>query len=258
MQNPFPGEGSAHLKPSMDLGACESVNPLVSDQHLTVEELRRGVGLPWLFVIDDFLVEPDTLRQRALELTYDRPGHFPGRNSAEKIKLTGLTRMISEIVRERLHTPWSPDYAHQSCRLALASDDRPGRVHIDTSHWTGVLSLSRNADSSGGTEFFRHRRTGLDRFPLTPEELAGAGYSSYEALDADILQKDALDRSRWEPLLSVPMRYNRLILLQPHYWHTAGPGFGTGVENGRLVYLMFFNRVPEGRPAWQADRAPAR
>jgi hypothetical protein len=40
--------------------------------------------------------------------------------------------------------------------------------------------------------------------------------------------------------MSVPMRFNRLVLLQPHYWHTAGPGFGDSVENGRLVYLMFF------------------
>jgi hypothetical protein len=224
----------------------EGVNPPFSDHLLTVEELRRGVGMPWLLVIDDFLADPDVLRRRALELAYDRPGHFPGRSSTEKIRLPGLTPMISQLVRENLHTPWSPDYAHQSCRLALATDDEPGRVHIDTSHWTGVLSLARNEDSSGGTEFFRHRRTGLDHFPLTPEELAAAGYDSYEALDRDILQKDALDRSRWETLLSVPLRYNRLILLQPYYWHTAGPGFGTSAENGRLVYLMFFNRVPEG------------
>jgi len=39
-----------------------------------------------------------------------------------------------------------------------------------------------------------------------------------------------------------PMRFNRLILLQPHYWHTAGPGFGDSLENGRLIYVMFFLR----------------
>lgn len=101
----------------------------------------------------------------------------------------------------------------------------------------------------GGTEFYRHRRTGTDHIPLTPEALTTAGYGSYDELDADILQKDALDRSKWEQTLSVPMRYNRLILLQPHFWHTSGPGFGNSVENGRLVYLMFFNRVPLSRTA---------
>jgi len=215
-----------------------------ADDKLTIEELRRGHGLPWLIVIDDFLRDPDAVRRRALELTYAKSGHFPGLNSSEKIPLDGLTQAMSQLVHEPLCTPWSPGFAHQSCRLALAKDAKPGRVHIDTSHWTGVLSLSRNEDSIGGTEFFRHRKSGTDHLPLTPAELAAAGYSSYDELDAEILQKDALDPSSWEQVLSVPMRYNRLILLQPHYWHTAGPGFGDTVENGRLVYLMFFNRVP--------------
>jgi hypothetical protein len=30
------------------------------------------------------------------------------------------------------------------------------------------------------------------------------------------------------------------VLLRPWLWHTAGPGFGDAPENGRLVYLMFF------------------
>ena len=214
------------------------------DTHLDIDELRRGFGLPWLIVMDDFLRDPDALRNHALRLNYARSGHYPGRDSLEKIRIDGLTENISRLVHEPLHTPWSENYAHQNCRLALASDAAPGRIHIDTSHWTGVLCLSRNEDCSGGTEFHRHRRTGTDRFPLTPEALSAAGYRSYDELDADILQKDALDPGQWDQVLSVPMRYNRLILIQPYFWHTAGPGFGDSVENGRLVYLMFFNRVP--------------
>ncbi|MFQ5347644.1 MAG: hypothetical protein ACE5ED_07350 [Rhodothalassiaceae bacterium] len=40
------------------------------------------------------------------------------------------------------------------------------------------------------------------------------------------------------------MRFNRLVLLRPWLWHTAGPGFGNSLENGRLVYLMFYVRAP--------------
>jgi hypothetical protein len=224
-------------------------NAPFADSNLSIGDLRRGFGFPWLIVIDNFLRDPHAIRRRALELTYNRAGHYPGLGSTEKIKLPGLTEMISQLVHEPLHTPWSPDYAHESCRLSLASDDKPGRVHIDTSHWTGVLSLSRNEDSLGGTEFLRHRATGTDHLPLTSEALSAAGYSSYDELDAEILQKDALDRNKWEQTVSVPLRFNRLILLQPHYWHTAGPGFGDNLENGRLVYLMFFNRVPAMRRA---------
>jgi len=215
-----------------------------ADNALSVGQLRRGHGLPWLIVIDDFLRDPEPVRQRALGLTYSRPGHYPGMNSIEKIRLPNLTEAISQLVHEPLHTPWSDTYAHESCRLSLASDDKPGRIHIDTSHWTGVLSLSRDEDSRSATQFFRHRSTGLEALPLTPEALSAAGFGSYDELDAELLQKDALDLSKWEPTVSVPLRYNRLILIQPHYWHTAGPGFGDSVENGRLVYLMFFNRIP--------------
>lgn len=225
------------------------VNAPIADYNLNVGELRRGFGFPWLIVIDNFLRNPDEVRRRALELTYNRPGHYPGLGSVQKIKMPGLTENMSQLVQEPLQTPWTQNYAHETCRLSLASDNKPGRVHIDTSHWTGVLSLSRDEDSRGGTEFFRHRASGTDHLPLTPEELSSAGYSSYDELDAEILQKDALDRSKWDQLLSVPLRFNRLILLQPHYWHTAGPGFGDSVENGRLVYLMFFNRVPAVQPA---------
>lgn len=205
---------------------------------------------PWLMVIDDFLREPEVIRAKALELTYAVPGHFPGLNSTDKILLRGLDEMVSMLVHEDLHSPWTPDFSHQNCRLSLASDDQPGRVHIDPSHWTGILCLSRNEESRGGTEFFRHRRTGTLRAPTTPPALAAAGYSSFAEMDADILQKDGRDPTKWERILSVPLQFNRLILLQPHYWHTAGRGFGDCVENGRLVYLMFFKRrrPPRNRP----------
>jgi hypothetical protein len=52
--------------------------------------------------------------------------------------------------------------------------------------------------------------------------------------------------------MTVPMRFNRLVLLQPHYWHTSGEAFGDSIENGRLVYLMFFMR---GQPGGTAGAA---
>ena len=201
--------------------------------------------VPWLFVVDDFLRNAEAVRSEALKLNYSVPGRYPGLNSVEKINIEGLDQVVSAIVREPVHAPWSRDYSHRSCRLSLASDDEPARIHIDESHWTGVLYLSRNEDCRGGTEFYRHLRTGTDRVPMDAESLKAAGFSSYEGLQRDVLDTDAFDRCKWEQTMSVPARFNRLVLIQPHYWHTAGPGFGDSVENGRLIYLMFFKR---GRP----------
>ena len=208
--------------------------------------------VPHLFVIDDFLRNAEQVRAEALKLNYKVTGRFPGLNSVEKINIEGLDQVISALVREPVHAPWTRDFSHGSCRLALAKDDRPGRIHIDQSHWSGILYLTRDEDCRGGTQFFRHKRTMTDRVPMDFESLKRIGYSSYEEMQHDILDKDALDHKHWEHTMTVPMRFNRLVLLQPSYWHTSGESFGDSVENGRLVYLMFFMRGQKGGQAQPA------
>lgn len=204
--------------------------------------LKAVAMVPAVFVIDDFLRNPDEVRAQALGMDYAVQGRYPGLNSVQKLRIEGLDQVISQLVREPVRAPWTDDFSHGSCRVALASDDQQARIHIDQSHWSGILYLSRPEDCRGGTEFFRHKRTNTDRVPMDEKSLNEAGYSSYKELQHDILDKDALDRSKWELTMTVPMRFNRLVLLQPNYWHTAGPGFGDSLENGRLIYLMFFLR----------------
>lgn len=200
--------------------------------------------IPHVIVIDDFLPNAQELRDRALKLNYTVEGRYPGLNSVEKVNVPGLDEVVSRLVYEPVRAPWTKDFSHGSCRVALAKDDQPARIHIDQSHWSGILYLTNPEDCQGGTEFYRHLPTGTDHVPLTPESLQAAGFSSYDELKREILEKDALDRSKWELTMTVPMRFNRLILLQPQYWHTAGESFGDSIENGRLVYLMFFLRGP--------------
>lgn len=197
-----------------------------------------------LIVVDDFLNGAEALRTQALTLSYpDLAGPFPGRNSIERINITGLAEQVSQLTGEWLQPP-TPPMSHAKCRSTLARDDARPRVHIDPGYWSGILYLSAPEDCDGGTEFFRHRRTGTDRVPGTPEELAKLGYASWNAMVDDIVHKDGGDPDCWEMTMRVPMRFNRLVLLRPWLWHTAGPGFGDRLENGRLVYLMFFSPAP--------------
>ena len=193
-----------------------------------------------VLVIDDFIQDAEALRAMALRLNHSETGPYPGRTSSERINLAGVERELSEIVREPLSI-MAP--GHGKCRVALANDNKPAKIHIDHSHWSGILFLSRTEDCRGGTEFYRHVPTGTDRVPTTIEELRAIGYSSYDELQREVIERDALDRSKWEMTMSLPMRFNRLILLQAQYWHTAGPSFGDNLQNGRLVYLMFFRRA---------------
>jgi len=193
-------------------------------------------------LIDDFLDNAEALRAHALTLEYpQQEGQFPGRNSLQRMNIEGLTEAVSQVLNEPLAAA-PPPQSHAKFRLTLASDKGRGKVHVDESHWSGILYLSRPEDCSGGTTFFRHKASGLDRFPFSPEALKQAGFATHAEAHAALIERDGTDDSAWEPLMTVPMRFNRLLLLRPWLFHTAGPGFGDRQGNARLVYLMFFNR----------------
>ena len=196
-----------------------------------------------LIVLDDFLERPEAFREAALRLTYpEQQGAFPGRNSLERLDLPGLAQYVSRLTGEALK-PMDPPGSHGKCRITLAADEGLGRVHVDPGYWSGILYLSLPEHCSGGTDFFRHRRTNTDRRPLTPQEVAALGYASFDEAHRDIIERDGLDESAWEKTMTVPMRFNRLVLLRPWLWHTAGPGFGDQLENGRLIHVMFFGQT---------------
>jgi hypothetical protein len=195
-----------------------------------------------LIVVDDFLDDPHSLRDAALRLDYPeatRP--YPGRNSVQRINLEGLDKEVSRLVGEPL-VAMTQGQAHGKCRIALASDVGAFKVHTDGSHWSGILYLSRPEDCRGGTDFFRHIPTNTERAPYSDKEAADKfGAPSAKQWVADLLERDSNDDSKWEMVMRVPMRFNRLLLLRPWLWHTAGESFGDKPENGRLVFLMFFS-----------------
>lgn len=196
-----------------------------------------------ILVIDDFLDNAEALRQHALTLDYpDIKGAFPGRNSVQRVNIDGLDQIVSQLAGERLKAIDPPE-SHAKCRITLGSDVGRGRVHIDHSDWSAILYLSKAEDCHGGTQFFRHKRTGTTRAPVSEAELAAMGYASVADMHRDIIEQDGNDEAAWDMVMEVPMQFNRLILLRPWLWHTAGPGFGDRIDNGRLVYLMFFSRV---------------
>lgn len=200
-----------------------------------------------IVVVDDFLSDPHEVRGLALRLTYpEQDGAFPGRNSLERIHLDGLVPQVSRLVGEPLRL-LDPPQSHAKCRVTLAADRGRAKVHVDQSYWSGILYLSLPGHCRGGTDFFRHRRTGTERGPTSLEEMRAMGYASMEALHRDIIEKDSNDDEAWELTMRIPMRFNRLVLLRPWFWHTAGEGFGDRLENGRLVHLMFFGSAREGR-----------
>lgn len=198
-----------------------------------------------LIVVDDFYPRPHEVRRAALRCAYpevEGQRTFPGRNSTEKLLIPGFDEAISRLVGQRVAGSPHPHAAHGKFRITLAGEPSRYLVHADPtalSH-VGVIYLNLPEQCQGGTAFFRHKALGSDRTPLTEAELRAYGPRSV----AELLEQDGNDASQWEHLMTVPMRFNRLILYRPWLWHSAGAAFGSTLEDGRLVQLVGFQPAP--------------
>jgi len=198
-----------------------------------------------LIVVDDFMDNAGQIRDAAVKLDYPIPpdeAYYSGRNSAQRVNLEGLVQQVSRLTGEPLQPV--PGTGHGKFRLTLEGDEGRGDIHVDSScQWSGIYYLSRPEDCRGGTEFFRHIPTGMERVPLNEQELRACGMREFNDIVEQIMKPHSRDRSKWQHTMTVPMKFNRLILFRPWFWHGAGPGFGDGPDNGRLIHLLFLRRA---------------
>lgn len=199
---------------------------------------------PAFIMIDDFAADPLELRRQALALGYDdKPAdaNYPGTTSTQSLPIKGLDDYVSRLTG--LALVGAPGTLHGHCRLTLKNDRGKSGVHIDPAAYSGILYLTPPGHCRGGTDFYRHRRTGLDRVPTTAAGIHAAGYPDINRLVDDVVNRDTLKPSAWERSFTAPMRFNRLILFSPWMFHNGAAGFGSGPDDGRLAYLMFFTKA---------------
>ena len=201
--------------------------------------------LPSLLIVDDFLTDPYAVRRAALGLGYDpslQHGNFSGLNSTRAFDTAPIDAAVSRLLGTKLGPASGTQHGH--CRLTGKGAKGRSGVHIDPAAYSGILYLSRPEDCAtplaGGTDFFRHKRTGLEAVPQDPAKIAASGYGDINALVEDVVNKDTANAAKWERTMRVPARFNRLLLFSPWQFHNAAPGFGTTPEDSRLVMLLFF------------------
>jgi hypothetical protein len=197
-----------------------------------------------IFVIDDFLRDPNLMRRLGLQAEYPEPPEtpwYPGRNSRRQYPIAALDESIGYITGGEV-TPLVPS-VHTKFRLCLEGEVGKGGVHIDNCHWTGVYYLTLDEHAQGGTDFFRHRPSGTFRAPVYPEDWQAWEFDTVAKLWSDVIHPHTNEAGKWERVRHVPMKFNRLVLFRPWLWHNAGAGFGDSAENGRLIYLLSYNSV---------------
>ena len=199
-----------------------------------------------LIILDDVMDNAQELREAALTLDYPPAPDtvlYPGRNSLQQVNLEGFQQQIETVIGERLVPAGSDSYAR--FRVSLEGEDGKGGVHVDACHWTCVYYLTPDELCQGGTDFYRHKASGLEHAPHTPQDLARTGATSYSDYVNNQAFPDTKNPEAWEHVMHVPMKFNRLILFRPWFFHDAGPGFGTDIRTGRLVYLLFYFSAAE-------------
>lgn len=198
-------------------------------------------------IIDDFFRNPMAVRNKALELTYPpRPEKalYPGRNADATMQFEGIEQMVGGIVHEPLEV--AAGTSHGSPRIALAGDAGMVSVHVDLCHWSCIVYLTLDKHCQGGTHFYRHKATGLDMAPVFPGMAEAAGFrDSKTALD-EILEQSQNRKEDWDEIMTIPMRFNRMVIFRGYMWHDAGAAFGDRPENGRLILPFFFHNTQVG------------
>ena len=194
-----------------------------------------------LIIVDDFLPNPHKLRDAALRQEY--PAHlklqpYPGRDSRHKQEINGYDALISDIVGQRLE----PADVNSNARFRLALDGEKGTesVHIDPVNWTVLLYLTLPEHCQDGTHLYRHKATNSDHAPYNEQQLFDMGFKSEDDFMTNLLAKDTNNPDAWEHLMTVPMRFNRLLIMRPQQYHDAGLSFGDKPENGRLIYIKTY------------------
>jgi Family of unknown function (DUF6445) len=179
---------------------------------------------------DDFAPDLADVREAVIR------GGFTTQTGPDGAKYTGISTYPVPAwygrITEFLGKPILP---RLSCfRLNLAGELPHSWVHSDEicAQFASVLYLNLPDQCRGGTAFWRHKISNLDRLPV------GKDLKFYRQMDAEWK-----DLSLWEQVALVSMRWNRFITYPTCLFHSRYPheAFGAGPENGRLIWICFYD-----------------
>lgn len=191
-----------------------------------------------LLVLDDFLADPETVRQSALASGFGswRPNKGTlGAAAYDGMNFYGDHATIIETIYKKVGFIGYPN----QCLFRVTNETTESAVvHSDVGagDTTVIVYLSQHTDKYG-TGFFRNVRTGSLTMPPISElvkdmnELAKIKHEIDTSLPA-----------YWEEVEFVQGKYNRALAFKSHRFHRRFPehGFGTDESSGRMIWIGHF------------------
>jgi len=157
-----------------------------------------------MIVIDNFLEEPDRIREEALEQTFTKAEpNSPGWKGFRCLHTSMPGEELNELLRDRLNE-LDPKFNDSFLRCHFhytVNEDMSNTIHTDGMFdYAGVLYLTPNPPLNSGTVFYDDNNEQIDY---------------------------------------VENVYNRLTIYPANIRHSIKESFGDNINNGRLVYTVF-------------------
>jgi hypothetical protein len=197
---------------------------------------KKAIPPEDVIVVDDFYNEPTSVRNFALGLKYVRVPEYTvaAMQSVDCFYSAAVIQRLEEAVRGRISFD-QQEAAFGKFRLMYKDATSRLHIHSDLHPWAGVLYLTPDTVSRGGTGFFWHKETGC----------SGPPPSNPKRFDSELdglFARDSIHIEKWEMFHMVPFKFNRLVIFRgDKYFHGTYKRFGDNPNNGRLTQNFFFH-----------------
>ena len=157
-----------------------------------------------MIIIDNFLEDPDRIREEGLELDYTKAQpNSPGWKGFRCLYTNMVDLELNELIQNKLNE-LDPKFVGSNLRCFFhytLNEDMSNTVHTDgIFDYAGVLYLTPNPPPNSGTAFYNDDNEEIDY---------------------------------------VENVYNRLTIYPSNIRHSIKESFGDNLTNGRLVYTVF-------------------
>ena len=184
---------------------------------------------PGVWIVDNFYQDPDSIRKFALAQEYDQGGigkYYIGNRTKQQFLFPGLKEEFEYIMNRRIEK-WEEH--GMNGRFQVCKEGEPLVYHCDPQRWAGMLYLTPNAPYQSGTS--THALKGTDVRHLSHPDITKCFRPGSQNLD----------RTIFEPVDTFGNVYNRLVIFNAGYLHSATDYFGYNNDNCRLWQMFFFD-----------------
>jgi|SaaInlV_165m_DNA_1040744.scaffolds.fasta_scaffold10258_5 hypothetical protein len=181
---------------------------------------------PEVVVVDNFLENPMEHREFALRLNYFKKGSY-GVRSGAAYPYPEYKEAFEKLLNRKI-TRWEEGVngCYQWC-------DKHQEIvyHVDAQDYAAILYLTPDAPHDSGTTLWKSKHSGV--------RYMGPGTRAHETFgpNGEYLK----DSDAWELVDHIGNVFNRLVLWNGRFVHSAGGYFGETVGDSRLFQIFFFH-----------------